>query len=98
MCAPNIALWHKLACNNIGRWKKVKTSLANLKLGQKGRILSLNQSSLRLRLQELGFIPGTTVCCVLKKKKGISAYFVRGACIALRQKDSQNIFVIAEKS
>lgn len=75
----------------------MKTSLANLKPGQCGRVLCLKQCALRQRLQEIGLIPGTLVCCVLQKKRGIAAYSVRGALIALRFKDSQNILITAEK-
>ena len=46
------------------------------------------------RLDDLGFSPGETVSCVLKKPgKGMRAYLVRGAVIALRYENAREIFV-----
>ena len=45
-------------------------------------------------LEILGFAPGETVTCVLKGKNGaMSAYLVRCAVIALREKNAVEILV-----
>lgn len=46
------------------------------------------------RLSELGFLPGTGVCCELISPAGFpAAYRVRGALIALREKDADMVIV-----
>ncbi len=69
--------------------------LSQIELGESGKIAFLagdDDSSLRLR--DLGFAPGETVTCVLKGKKGaMSAYLVRCAVIALREKNAVEILV-----
>ena len=50
------------------------------------------QSSIVFRLLDLGFVPGATVTCTLRRGHGaISAFLVRNAVIALRREDSQMI-------
>ena len=50
------------------------------------------QSSIVFRLLDLGFVPGATVTCTLRRCHGaISAFLVRNAVIALRREDSQMI-------
>ena len=52
------------------------------------------EPSLRRRLIDLGFSPGTQVTCVLRQKGGeMAAYLVRGTVIALRKEDSAEIYV-----
>lgn len=47
------------------------------------------------RLNELGFLPGTRVCCELVSPAGDpAAYRVRGALIALRRADAQKVTVM----
>ncbi|MFR8226080.1 MAG: FeoA family protein [Lachnospirales bacterium] len=69
--------------------------LSQIGLGETGKIVFLagdDDSSLRLR--DLGFAPGERVTCVLKGQKGsMSAYLVRCAVIALREKNSVEILV-----
>ena len=46
------------------------------------------------RLDDLGFSPAEIISCVLKKgRRGMSAYLVRGAVIALRYHNAKEIFV-----
>ena len=49
---------------------------------------------MRRRLQDIGLIEGTDVECLQKSPAGDPvAYYIRGAVIALRSEDSQNILV-----
>ena len=69
--------------------------LCDLRVGQYATVKRLQGfGSLRRRLQDLGMIPGTKIECVLKNPSGDPiAYFVRGAVIALRNRDSKEILV-----
>ena len=68
--------------------------LSEIKEGEWARIVSLNnESMMKRRLMELGFIPGTDVVCTIGRKKGMQAYGVCGAVIALRHKDAAEIEV-----
>jgi len=68
-------------------------TLSSLTPGEYGIVESIAQESkIRRRLFDLGLIPGTKVLCVIKSPLGDpTAYFVRGALIALRCSDSKNI-------
>ena len=68
---------------------KTYLSLDQLHPGEYARIERVDHhSSMRRRLQELGFVPGTRVECVGQSPMGDpSAYLVRGAVIALRHRD-----------
>lgn len=60
------------------------------------KMLSVD-GDMRRRLQDLGLIEGTRVKCVLKSPAGNpAAYLIRGAVIALRNEDSEKIFVTKE--
>ncbi len=63
--------------------------------GQQGCILNLQtKGSLRQRLFDLGLIPGTIIERVMNSPAGDPAcYRVRGAMIALRQRDAELIRV-----
>lgn len=67
--------------------------LTELKLGHKGRIVSINPtSSIYTRLNDIGFTKGSTVECVLKSPLGDPiAYLVKGSVIALRRNNSDEI-------
>ena len=58
-------------------------------------VKSINASTdIRRRLQDMGLIPGTRVQCVFKSPYGDpTAYLIRGALVALRKKDAENILV-----
>lgn len=50
------------------------------------------------RLSELGFLPGTEVCCELVSPAGSpAAYRVRGALIALRKRDADMVVVAPDR-
>lgn len=82
--------------------------LSKLKPGQAARIILLfehksspcsadsDSASIRCRLLDLGFEPGTEVVCLLKKHGDeLSAFLVKGAVIALRREDAD--LVLAEE-
>ena len=53
-----------------------------------------SEDSMAGRLRDLGFSPRETVSCVLKRgRRGMSAYLVRNAVIALRYVNAREIFV-----
>lgn len=68
-------------------------TLSSLTPGEYGIVEGIaHESKIKRRLLDLGLIPGTKVLCVLKSPLGDpTAYFVRGALIALRYSDSQYI-------
>lgn len=69
--------------------------LCNLKIGQTARVKDLRSTgSMRRRLQDIGLIEGTSVVCVQKSPAGDpTAFLIRGAVIALRNEDSQNVII-----
>ena len=71
------------------------TSLKGLKEGQKGKVTALlSQGSIKRSLQDIGLIEGTEVECLQVSPGGDPvAYLIRGAVIALRSEDSENILV-----
>lgn len=76
----------------------VQTTLSQLKPGDGAKITHLAvEGDLRRRLQDIGLIAGTMVCCVGKSPGGDPmAYSIRGAVIALRREDAARIFVSRE--
>ena len=72
--------------------------LSELSPDEKCRVLSMNsKSEIRRRLLDMGLIPGTLVSCAFKSPWGDpSAYLIRGALVALRQEDAEEIFVSQE--
>ena len=81
--------------------------LSKMKIGQTARVVWLSDdsgpsvrspesryTSIRCRLLDLGFEPGSIVTCVLKKNgDALSAYLVKGAVIALRRDASDQVIV-----
>ncbi len=52
------------------------------------------EGTIRRRLQDIGLIEGTTVCCLRKSASGDpAAYLIRGAVIALRKRDAAGVIV-----
>lgn len=86
-CSMNILL--------IGSENMSKITLNYLKLGKKGIITELkNTGSIRRRLLDMGFTPGTKIECILISPfKDPIAYKVRNAIVALRTEDSKQIEV-----
>jgi ferrous iron transport protein A len=70
-------------------------TLADLKIGQRARVISLLVEGLtRRRLLDLGLLPGTEVKALLKSPLGTpKAYDVRGTILALRLEDASKIVV-----
>ncbi len=69
--------------------------LNNLKIGESGYIRKIFlEENIKRRLQELGFIDGTVIKCILKSPlNDPKAYFIKGTTIALRQEITENILV-----
>ena len=63
--------------------------------GQKGKILEItDETGIRRRLEELGFIDGSEVECLMSSPLGDpTAYLIRGAVIALRSTDAKSVKV-----
>ena len=66
-------------------------SLAELPVGRTA-VLEQIVLDARMRLLELGFVPGTQVRCMHRAPAGSpAAYLVRGAVIAIRKSDAAKI-------
>ena len=72
-----------------------KLTLNDLQIGHKTTISHLNiQGEMRRRLLDIGLIENTEIECIGKSPMGDPrAYLIRGAVIAIRSKDSENIFI-----
>lgn len=72
-----------------------KATLANLAIGQAATVESLHANeAIARRLLDLGLIRGTRVCCLYRSLgRGMSAYLIRGAVIALRRRDADSVFI-----
>ncbi|MDE6835228.1 MAG: ferrous iron transport protein A [Ruminococcus sp.] len=69
-----------------------------MKENQAGQVEKiLLDGKIRNRLNDLGLIKGTHIEC-LYRNKGISAYMIRGAVIALRAEDTALIKIIIPES
>ena len=70
-------------------------TLDDLHIGQGGTIAAVGgEGALRRRLFDLGLIPQTLVSCRFAAPAGSPmAFTVRGAVLALRTRDAQEIFV-----
>lgn len=73
----------------------IKRSLAFLPVGEKARVLSVeNKGNMKRRLQDLGVIRDTEIGCVLDSISGdIKVYMIRGAYIAIRKSDAEQILL-----
>lgn len=72
-----------------------KKSLAFLPVGEKARVLSVeNGGNMKRRLKDLGVIRDTEIGCVLDSISGdIKVYMIRGAYIAIRKSDAEQILL-----
>lgn len=70
-------------------------TLNNLTQGQSATVAMIKpESNIYRRLLDIGLIEGTRIECVQHSPGGDPiAYLIRGAVIALRQEDSNNIIV-----
>ncbi len=73
-------------------------SLKEMKPGQRARIKEITATgSIRRRLLDIGLVEGTEIKCVGKSPAGDpSAFYIRGAVIAIRSEDSSNVLAEAE--
>ncbi|KYH32936.1 FeoA family protein [Neomoorella mulderi] len=71
------------------------TSLSNLRPGSSGEVVSLQAWGLtRRRLLDLGLVPGTRVVALRRSPSGDpTAFFIRGATIALRREEGRQVLV-----
>ncbi|BFK86519.1 ferrous iron transport protein A [Pseudoflavonifractor sp. DSM 107456] len=71
--------------------------LSALGVGEEARVCRVEAASaLRRRLMDLGLVPGTRVTCVGKSPAGDpAAYAFRGAVIALRRADAEEVCLFA---
>lgn len=72
-------------------------TLKDIKLGNKAIVKKvIAEGSIKRRLLDIGLTPGTKVECVLENPgKNLIAYMIRGALIAIRDEDIQNVLVEA---
>ena len=77
--------------------KRSVTSLNDMQIGEKVIVKQIQaEGSIRRRLLDIGLVEDTLVECVLKSPFGDpTAYFIRGALIAIRSEDSKSILVEA---
>ena len=70
-------------------------NLNELPIGAKAKVTTLTATdSMRRRLLDIGLINGTVVECLGRSPQGDpSAYFIRGAVIAIRSEDCQDIMI-----
>ena len=69
--------------------------LCHIKPGEEAEIAGLvAEGSIRRRLIDIGLVEGTKISCLFKSPfSDPTAYQIRGAVIALRREDSENIIV-----
>lgn len=73
--------------------------LNQLAPGERGTVVALqNDRDLRRRLLDLGLIESTPVECLGRSPGGDpAAYLVRGAVLAIRDRDSRDVLIKREK-
>ncbi|MBR7071600.1 MAG: ferrous iron transport protein A [Clostridia bacterium] len=69
--------------------------LSQLSIGQTATVTAIsNDCAIKRRLQDIGLIEGTEVCCIFISPLGDpKAFFIRDTVIALRKKDASKITV-----
>lgn len=75
-----------------------RMALSQLPPGRSGVVREIRCApALEMRLEDLGLTEGTEVRCLHKSPAGTpAAYEIRGAVIALRRRDAEQILVEAE--
>ncbi len=73
-------------------------SLSDIGVGQSAAVIKiLSSGSIRRRFLDIGLVSGTRVTCLMKSPCGDpTAYYIRGAVIAIRRKDAADILVVRE--
>ncbi|MDO4276390.1 MAG: FeoA family protein [Eubacteriales bacterium] len=74
---------------------KRQLSLSDIEPGQSARVSALcSTGSMRRRLLDIGLIENTEVACLGRSPGGDPcAFFIRGAVIAIRREDCQDILI-----
>ncbi len=74
--------------------------MTQMQPGIRARVKALNCSgSIRRRLQDIGLIEGTPIRLLFRRSsKSLGAYSIRGATIALRPSESDQILVTKEET
>lgn len=77
------------------QYESTAISMTQMQPGTSARVLHLNcTGAIRRRLQDMGLIEGTQVECLFRHSRGgPCAYQIRGAAVALRPADSDQILV-----
>lgn len=72
-----------------------KYALSALCVGEKGTVSCIDEvGCMRRRFLDIGIVPGTEIECLQKSPSGDpKAFYIRGAVIALRNKDSSKILL-----
>lgn len=70
-------------------------TLCALDAGCEARVVRLlTAGAMRRRLMDIGLLPGETVRCLFSARSGDpTAYWIRGAVIALRKEDAETVLV-----
>ncbi len=75
-----------------------KTLLSDIRPGQRACVTEVRScGSIRQRFMDLGLIRGSRVCCILSSRGSMRAYNIRGAVIAIRDRDARSVTVEVEK-
>ena len=74
---------------------KINIPLNHLPIGKTAKVVSLQPSAnIHRRLQDIGLVEGTSVTALQKSPSDDpTAYFIRGAVIAIRSEDASLVFV-----
>ena len=75
-------------------------TLDRLRVGESATVSSVcGKPSMARRLRDIGVTDGTSISCLMRSPLGDPvAYLIRGAVIALRREDSQNVSVTRTKA
>jgi len=77
----------------------VQTTIAQLKIGQKGIISDFNIDDIPLKLLEMGCLPGNTVELIQIAPFGCPLYFnVNDSHVAIRLETAKEITVVIESN
>jgi len=75
----------------------VQTTIAELKIGQKGTISDFNIEEIPLKLLEMGCLPGNTIELIQIAPFGCPLYFnVNDSHVAIRLETAKEIIVVIE--
>ncbi len=77
----------------------MQTTIAQLKIGQKGIIFDFNIDKIPLKLLEMGCLPGNTIELIQVAPFGCPMYFnVNDSHVAIRIETAREITVVIENS